>query len=111
MCQILDEAQKPLNLKVMMRCFPLSYTCHLITIGMKVMVIDHVAKTLQFLSIQFTLLSAKIKYMFPQLVKHKSQVFLMFLDAIAVYKDIIKVNIDKYSNVVLENRVHQSLKG
>ena len=36
---------------------------------------------------------------------------LVFFDHFAKHKDVIQVNVDKYSDVVLEYRAHQPLKG
>ena len=46
MSQLLHEAQKALDLKVVMRLLPLSYLCHLVTVGVEPFLIYDMAETL-----------------------------------------------------------------
>ena len=59
MCQILHKAKKFLDLMVVMRCLPLSYSRHLVAVSMKAMLIDHMTETLYLLSIELTFLCSK----------------------------------------------------
>ena len=59
MCQILHEAKKSLDLMVVTRCLPLSYSRHHVTVSVKAVLVDHMTKTLYLLSIELTLLCSK----------------------------------------------------
>ena len=111
MCQILHEAKKSLDLVVVTRCLPLSYSRHLVAVGMKAVLVDHMTKTLYLLSIELTLFCSKEQRVLLQFVKHQLQMLLMYFDRFAKHEDVVQVNVDEYSNVVSEYRVHQPLKG
>ena len=44
-------------------------------------------------------------------LKHLTQVNIMFLDSLAVDKDVIKINYHEFSKHVAEGIMHQPLKG
>ena len=111
MCQVLREAKKSLDLVVVMRCLPLSYSRHLGTVGVKAMLIDHMTETLYLLSVELTLFCSKEQRVLSQFVKHQLQMLLVFFDCFAKHEDVVQVNVDEYSDVVSEYRVHQPLKG
>ena len=111
MCQVLHEAKKSLDLMVVMRCLPLLNSRHLVAVGMKAVLINHMTETLYLLSIELTLFCSKEQRVLLQFVKHQLQMLLVFFDHFAKHEDVIQVNVDKYSDVVSEYRVHQPLKG
>ena len=111
MCQILHEAKKSLDLMVVMRCFPLSYSRHLVTVSVKAVLVDHMTETLYFLSVELTLFCLKEQRVLSQFVKHQLQMLLVFFNRFTKHEDVIQVNVDEYSDVVSEYRVHQPLKG
>ena len=111
MCQLLHKAKKSLDLMVVMRCLPLSYSCHLVAVGVKAMLIDHMTKTLYLLSVELTFFCLKEQRVLSQFVKHQLQMLLVFFDRFAKHEDVVQVNVDEYSDVVSEYRVHQPLKG
>ena len=111
MCQVLHEAKKSLDLVVVTRCLPLLYLCHLVAIGVKAMLVNQMTETLYLLSVELTFFCSKEQRMLSQFVKHQLQMLLVFFDRFTKHEDVIQVNVDEYSNVVLEYRVHQPLKG
>ena len=111
MCQILHKAKKSLDLMVVTRCFPLLYSCHLVAVGMKAMLVDHMTETLYLLSVELTLFCSKEQRVVLQFVKHQLQMLLVFFDRFAKHEDVVQVNMDEYSDVVSEYRIHQPLKG
>ena len=111
MCQILHEAKKSLDLVVVTRCFPLSYSCHLVAVGVKAVLVNHMTETLYLLSVELTLFCSKEQRVLSQFVKHQLQMLLVFFDHFAKHEDVVQVNVDEYSDVVSEYRIHQPLKG
>ena len=59
MCQILHEAKKSLDLVVVTRCLPFSYSRHLVTVSVKAMLVDNMTETLYLLSVKLTFLCSK----------------------------------------------------
>ena len=111
MCQVLHEAKKSLDLVLVTRCLPLSYLRHLVAVGVKAVLVDHMTETLYLLSIELTLFCSKEQRVLSQFVKHQLQMLLVFFDRFAKHEDVVQVNVDEYSDVVSEYRVHQPLKG
>jgi hypothetical protein len=77
----------------------------------KAMLINHMTETLYLLSVELTLFCSKEQRVLSQFVKHQLQMLLVFFDRIAKHEDVVQVNVDEYSDVVSEYRVHQPLKG
>ena len=111
MCQILHEAKKSLNLMVVTRCLPLSHSRHLVAVSVKAVLVNHMTKTLYLLRVELTFLCLKEQRVLSQFVKHQLQMLLVFFNRFAKHKDVVQVNVDEYSDVVSEYRVHQPLKG
>ena len=78
---------------------------------MKAVLVNHMTETLYLLSVGLTFLCSKEQRVLSQFVKHQLQMLLVFFDRFAKHEDVVQVNMDEYSDVVSEYRIHQLLKG
>jgi hypothetical protein len=62
------------------------------------------------LGIQFTLVGAKIQFVFSKLVEDKFEMLLVILHTLAKHEDVVQVYMEECTYVFAENGVHQSLE-
>ena len=84
MCQILYEPYKLLNIIIVSRLLPVVDPSHLVCICMQTPIIDHMAETVDLLSIEFTLLLFEVELELADFVKYKCEMFLVLIHKITV---------------------------
>jgi hypothetical protein len=83
-CQILYKPYKLLNIIVVSRLPPIVDSSHLVCIHMQTPMINHMAKAVDLLSVQFALLLFEVELELVDFVEYKCEMFLVLVHRIAV---------------------------
>ena len=110
MCQILYEPYKLLNIIVVSRLLPVADSSHLICICMQTLMVDHMAETVDLLSIEFTLLLLEVELELVDFVEYKRKMFLVLIYRITVDEYIIEIGMQENAYEISENHRHCVLK-
>jgi hypothetical protein len=86
MCQILYKPYKLLNIIVVSRLPPVADPSHLVCIRMQTPMVDHMAETVNLLSIKFTLLLLEVELELADFIEYKHEMSLMLIYRITVDK-------------------------
>src|SRR5262245_148581 len=110
MREVLNEPQKPLEFILIFRDRPISDPRHLVWVYVYPLVIDKMTKTFQLFRVQVNLALLEKEFPFSQFIEDHLQMFFVLFQRATIDEDIVKIYVDKSSDIISEYRRHYSLE-